>query len=82
MGAAPFCCQVPSGIVAAGQNWAKIMTYTPAAAETIGFDDFLKVDIRAGTIVACDELPEARKPAYRLRIDFGAAIGVKNHRPS
>ena len=53
------------------------MTDTPAAAETIGFDDFLKVDIRAGTIVACDEFPEARKPAYKLRIDFGAAIGVK-----
>lgn len=47
------------------------------AADQIGFDDFLKVDIRIGTIVAADEFPEARKPSYRLRIDFGPAIGEK-----
>lgn len=45
--------------------------------EQIGFDDFLKVDIRIGTIVAVEEFPEARKPSYRLRIDFGRAIGEK-----
>jgi tRNA-binding protein len=44
-------------------------------APTIGFDDFLAVDIRVGTIVAVDPFPEARKPAWRLTIDFGPVIG-------
>ena len=43
----------------------------------ISFDDFAKVDIRAGTIVEVEEFPEARKAAYKLRIDFGPVIGVK-----
>ncbi|MCH7944048.1 MAG: tRNA-binding protein [Proteobacteria bacterium] len=47
------------------------------SSETIPFDDFLKLDIRIGTVIACDAFPEARKPAYKLRIDFGADIGVK-----
>ncbi len=43
----------------------------------IGFDDFLKVDIRIGTIVEVQPFPEARKPAFKLKIDFGRDIGVK-----
>ena len=44
---------------------------------TIAYDDFAKVDVRAGTIVAAEPLPGARKPAYVLRIDFGPQIGER-----
>jgi tRNA-binding protein len=44
---------------------------------TISFDDFQKVDIRVGTIISVEDFPEARRPAYRLRVDFGPEIGVK-----
>lgn len=46
--------------------------------DQITYDDFARVDIRVGRIVQADEFPQAKKPAYKLRIDFGSEIGVKS----
>ncbi len=43
----------------------------------ISYADFTKVEVRVGTVVAAEPFPEARHPAYRLRVDFGPEIGVK-----
>jgi tRNA-binding protein len=53
------------------------MNQAHSITSPITFDDFLNVDIRVGRIVAVDSFPQARKPAFKLTIDFGPEIGTK-----
>ena len=48
-----------------------------SAADTIGFEDFLKVEVRAGTVIKAEPYPEARVPAIKVWVDFGTDIGVR-----
>jgi tRNA-binding protein len=74
-GAAPIAEAVTAAAV--GTERVEELSEAGAIAKTIGFDQFLAVDIRIGTVVAAEPFPEARKAAWKLSIDFGPAIGTR-----
>jgi tRNA-binding protein len=52
-----------------------VSSWPPPPRPTVTFDDFAAVDLRAGRVVAVESFPEARKPAWKLTVDFGPTIG-------
>jgi tRNA-binding protein len=52
-------------------------TMSGTGMDTIGWDDFIKVELRVGRVLRADDFPEARKPAYVLHVDFGPELGVR-----
>lgn len=53
------------------------MSESTAQPDYLSWDEFERVELRAGTVVQVDDFPEARRPAYKLRIDFGPELGVR-----
>ena len=58
-------------------RWEGQVADNKSAAGTISYDDFMKVDIRVGTLIEAEPYPEARRPSLKLKIDFGGDIGIK-----
>ena len=67
----------PADLVAKVNGFMSDSTSMTDESGSLSYADFQKVDIRVGRVVEVQDFPEARKPAYKLRIDFGAALGVK-----
>ncbi|GAA3563214.1 tRNA-binding protein [Marinobacter xestospongiae] len=53
------------------------MSESISSTNDLSWDEFQRVELRAGTVIEVEDFPEARRPAYRLKIDFGAEIGVR-----